>query len=249
MTKTWTVGQEVFCNGNPNGKIVEVCTGDLEGMVVVRLYRSDKSTVIGEVCVDAQDVDLKAKSRTGGMSLRDELIDTFKQHIPKYESHYSNQVRYIFNRISKDLPGAVPDSISHRIYSNGRLCVEFSSALKQNVTDVKAPDAKPWDHFDYALDEEKLKKNAAEYALAVIVQFADKLAQKLGPVSDIQVVNHDYTDITVKGTISGSNVTIYQQTVLKVSSRGVLFNQFPALIYVDGKKVPEKDYKTRFGIK
>lgn len=42
------VGQHVICNGYP-GTIMEVCDGQLHGMVVVRLER-------GEVCVDASPV-------------------------------------------------------------------------------------------------------------------------------------------------------------------------------------------------
>ena len=43
------VGQKVICNGFP-GTIVEVCGGQLNGMVVVRLER-------GPVCVDISDVE------------------------------------------------------------------------------------------------------------------------------------------------------------------------------------------------
>jgi hypothetical protein len=55
----FTVGQKVECNGNRYAKVKEICTGDLEGMVIVRLYRSDGYTIIGEVCVSISDVDLK----------------------------------------------------------------------------------------------------------------------------------------------------------------------------------------------
>jgi len=42
------VGDRVTCNGYP-GTISEVCTGQLKGMVVVRLGR-------GKVCVDASEL-------------------------------------------------------------------------------------------------------------------------------------------------------------------------------------------------
>jgi len=42
---TYQVGQKVLCDGF-KGRIIEVCTGKLEGMVVVRLDR-------GTVCVSA----------------------------------------------------------------------------------------------------------------------------------------------------------------------------------------------------
>ena len=41
-------GQKVECNGFP-GTVVEICTGQLEGMVIVRLAS-------GSVCVDASAV-------------------------------------------------------------------------------------------------------------------------------------------------------------------------------------------------
>ncbi len=45
--ETRAVGQKVTCNGYP-GTITEVCTGQLSGMVVVRLAS-------GSVCVDATE--------------------------------------------------------------------------------------------------------------------------------------------------------------------------------------------------
>ena len=44
------VGQQVKCNGY-KGRVTEVCTGQLSGMVVVRLER-------GAVCVSIDDVEL-----------------------------------------------------------------------------------------------------------------------------------------------------------------------------------------------
>lgn len=43
--RTWAKGQRVICNGYP-GTITEVCTGQLQGMLVVRL-------VSGSTCVSA----------------------------------------------------------------------------------------------------------------------------------------------------------------------------------------------------
>jgi hypothetical protein len=42
------IGQKVICNGFP-GTITEICTGQLTGMVVVRLAS-------GTVCVDASEL-------------------------------------------------------------------------------------------------------------------------------------------------------------------------------------------------
>ena len=43
-----TVGQQVKCNGFP-GTVIEICTGKLAGMCVVRLAR-------GTVCVDISEL-------------------------------------------------------------------------------------------------------------------------------------------------------------------------------------------------
>ena len=43
------VGQQVKCNGY-TGRVTEVCTGQLSGMIVVRLER-------GSVCVSIDDIE------------------------------------------------------------------------------------------------------------------------------------------------------------------------------------------------
>ena len=44
MMREYKVGDKVMCNGY-EGRIIEICTGQLKGMTVVRLDR-------GSVCVD-----------------------------------------------------------------------------------------------------------------------------------------------------------------------------------------------------
>ena len=44
----------------------------------------------------------------------------------------------------------------------------------------------------------------------------------------------------------GQKIVLDQQRVLKFSSKGKMFHQFPARIYVDGKFYPEAVYKEMF---
>ena len=96
------------------------------------------------------------------------------------------------------------------------------------------------------LDESKLSAFVNEWADAELTDAAEKLAGKVGNLNNVTV---DYSSIaaewfSVTGTrANGDIVCIVQNQTINVSSRGKLFNQWPALIYVNGKKVSEAQYK------
>ena len=47
-------GDKVECNGNKDAIVQQVCSGDLAGMYVVRLFSG--SRVIGDVCVGSSEI-------------------------------------------------------------------------------------------------------------------------------------------------------------------------------------------------
>ncbi len=96
------------------------------------------------------------------------------------------------------------------------------------------------------LDESRLSAFVNEWANTELMAAAEKLAGKVGNLENVTV---DYSSSTaewfsVTGTrANGDIVRIVQNQTINVSSRGKLFNQWPALIYVNGKKVSEAQYK------
>jgi len=95
----------------------------------------------------------------------------------------------------------------------------------------------------YTLSPEKLAKKAKKFGEDVATQWADKIEDKLGDVTQIKIISLSLGDFSVRGKRGSQTVLIQQQRVSKVSRLGSWFNQFPARIYVDGQFTPEADYK------
>lgn len=98
----------------------------------------------------------------------------------------------------------------------------------------------------YTLNDAKLAAYAAEVATATVEEWAGKIEAKLGDLDAVIVRNLHANDFLIVGTRDGRKVTIEQNMILNVSSRGILFNQWPARIYVDGKFVSEAKYRKLF---
>ena len=96
------------------------------------------------------------------------------------------------------------------------------------------------------LDETALSAFVSKWADSELEAATKKLASKVSNLSSVKV--NDASDsaewFTVTGTnANGDTIVIKQNQTLNISSRGKLFNQWPALIYVNGKKVSEAQYK------
>jgi hypothetical protein len=92
--------------------------------------------------------------------------------------------------------------------------------------------------LDYVLDDERVRKFAESNADAIIAQCVAKLVEKLGALDSVEILDfHGFQRFTVRGVRNGHTVAVEQSMIINVSPKGKLFNQFPALIYVDGVKV------------
>lgn len=91
------------------------------------------------------------------------------------------------------------------------------------------------------------RKQAAITAAAVVAELREKTERKLEGAT---LTHLDYAGggvMTVLGQIQGRNVRMEQIRVLKASSKGNLFHQWPARLYVDGQFVSETEYDALFG--
>jgi hypothetical protein len=101
---------------------------------------------------------------------------------------------------------------------------------------------------DKAINNEKLRRIAAAYAAETVADWSAKTSEKLGAVEEASVakMSLDGCSFLISGTKSGRRVALEQQIIIKVSSKGVPFNQFPARIYLDGKFISESAFKKAF---
>jgi len=96
------------------------------------------------------------------------------------------------------------------------------------------------------LDEERLSALSAKYAAASLSALAEKTVAKLGELDEARISFSRGADFSLSGTREGRKVRIEQRRILNVSRNGVLFNQWPARIYLDGDATSERAYRAEF---
>lgn len=91
-----------------------------------------------------------------------------------------------------------------------------------------------------------IAKAAGRYGEAMAANFIEKFNAKLGEVENVECQRASSGWLLFTATKGGHKVTVDQARVLKVSSNGKWFHQWPARIYVDGKFTPEAKFKAMF---
>lgn len=95
----------------------------------------------------------------------------------------------------------------------------------------------------YVLNAEKLEAYAAKAAHDAVLCWEGKINAKLGELEAANVIQHGGDAFMISGERLGRKIAIEQRMIVNVSAKGVLFNQFPARIYVNGKFMSEAAYK------
>lgn len=89
---------------------------------------------------------------------------------------------------------------------------------------------------------DKLRLGSEAYAQATVKEWEAKINAKLGELEGAEVKHMTETTFVISGTKNGRRVQIEQQMIINTSSKGAVFNQFPARIYVDGKFTSAKKF-------
>lgn len=95
------------------------------------------------------------------------------------------------------------------------------------------------------VNTEYLAKKAQQYADDQIAAFTLKLVRKLGALTEVSIIDLNIGGFTfdITGKLGIYAVRVQQSRIINVSPKGNLFHQWPALIYVEGKKVSEAAFK------
>lgn len=163
------------------------------------------------------------------MTELEKAIESFK---PNLIDVYKTQVTAIYNDIVKKLGPQLEN-----VYNDWTYARTFRGMVAPNITTVDKVKT---------LDQDKLVKNAIQFADDVVVRWHSKIVGKLENITDITYTRIDALSFSIVGKRDGHRVAINQQVILKMSSKGTLFNQFPARIFVDGKFMSEAKYKQMF---
>jgi hypothetical protein len=152
---------------------------------------------------------------------------------PDLADRYANQVRRSFGHIVSVLGPKLTG-----VYNSWQFAANYKGLVSQYVT--TAADG------TRSIDEGRLAIGAAKYAEEASIEWQAKIEAKLGSLEDIKVRHYTGATFVIGGLRDGHQVAIEQDIVTKASSKGLLFNQFPARIYVDGKFTSEKKYHALF---
>ena len=92
------------------------------------------------------------------------------------------------------------------------------------------------------LDADKVATWATQWAAAQIADVAAKLEAKAPGLEGVSIVSAHDGWITLTGTRNGHRVRVEQGRIVNVSSKGNLYNQWPAHTYINGRKVAAADF-------
>ena len=92
------------------------------------------------------------------------------------------------------------------------------------------------------LNLDRIRASAAETAQAEVDSVLPKMLLKLGRTEVTQVFAEAGGIVRVLGTLDGKAVCLSQTRTLNVSPLGRFFYQYPALLYIDGKRIVEAQF-------
>lgn len=119
---------------------------------------------------------------------------------------------------------------------------QINRSLTSHKREVYSTDAPT-----YYLDEEKLAKNADDWAHMQVDGMIAKTVSKIGDLDECHLTFHGGGDFQIKGkSWCGARVHVEQQTVIKRSKKGTIFAQFPMRIWVNGKFNSAKAYAEKW---
>lgn len=99
----------------------------------------------------------------------------------------------------------------------------------------------------YAWAEDAASKSARRWAEDVCLTWQAKMNAKLGRVQNVTCEFYGADGrVSITGEIDGHAIRVNQRPVWKWRDSCGSFVQWPALLYVDGERVTEAEYKARF---
>jgi hypothetical protein len=167
-----------------------------------------------------------------------DLKAALEEYKPTIEDRYKSYVTSMLENLKKlfgpKLQG-VANSKYYSVYESIRGNIKL---VKENENDYR-----PSAIGEYFIDEDRINRGATLYAERTIESWLGKIQSKMGDLADAKVHRLNDMRFEIEGARNGRSVRIDQDMIINQSSKGKLFNQFPARIYVDGKFFSEAKYK------
>lgn len=244
------VGRGTFGEGKaeatlPDGRIAG-CTYSVSTSLYGREQIRATFTIDGKRASKEQlGVALGARTKEATADLNPILRSAFEARAPELAADWSVWMRRVYDRLFAKYEGKIPAWVDYRNEDRHQITIMLPKVCKTVNTQDKPINPL---HIQI-LNEKTLKEKADEYGDLVATQWFYKTSEKLGKLEDAEVVADSSGDVIVRGKRNGKTIEMRQQRILKCSPKGVLFHQFPARIYVDGKFTTEAAYAELMGDK
>lgn len=169
--------------------------------------------------------------------MNENLTTALEAYKPEIAARFESFVRNIFARMVEDLGPSLKG-----IHNSYRWVRTFNGTVRPFIRHQGESGTARIDS-PYILNEDALKAGAAEYAEQVVESWAGKITAKMGELDNAEVRSMGDCSFNITGTKQSKSVQIEQTMIVNMSSKGTLFNQFPARIYVEGKFVSEAKFR------
>ncbi len=162
-----------------------------------------------------------------------ELRSSLESLRPSLEAYF---IEHYTNLITR-LLGDNGRFTSRELYSYD---INFICSMAKDADDTKA-------NGPQVIDLDRIKSYASTYATNLINTYIEKIDSKLGSLESAKVISgNQYFEFFVEGIKDGKNVSIKQSMRQNWSANGRPFDQFPALCYIDGKRIKASEFKKLF---
>lgn len=158
-----------------------------------------------------------------------DLKKALNEYKPQLEAAYRGIVTSRFEAIQKAL-----GPMFKGVYNDWQWARIFRLTVAPNTSRMEGT---------VVLNETSLDANAKAYAAETVVNWEAKITEKMAGLNNVTVHSMTGCSFLVTGSKAGKSVSIEQSVILNISSKGLLFNQFPARIYVEGKFMSEAKFK------
>lgn len=152
------------------------------------------------------------------------------EFLPTLEARYIDHITYTHAAIVKSLGEDMKG-----VYNSWAWARTFRMSVAPNLVNSSAPNS--------GLSQARLEENAKLYAQQTIESLQDKIVSKIGSVESIEIKRLNGCTFYINGVMNGQTFCLEQTIIVKCSSKGLVFNQFPARIYLNGKFISEAAFK------
>lgn len=181
------------------------------------------------------------------MTLETDIREQFSPVAERLAREYEAGVRRAYNRFN-EAPAESRQSIMSGRLPQGMSRLEadrFSSAYRSCRRYVRLEGGRL--SGEPSLAEDFLVKEADRYGEEQANAFLGKLMRKLDGAHDPELIfsSAGGANFTLKLHAGEDNITVNQQTVMKVNQQGTFYHQFPARLALNGKPITEKALRER----